>query len=277
VGRVEGATWIPSLVSEREPDGTWEDCTWAGGVMLANAGTGADWYARSRAEYEALRVAGGDGPAENPGDGSNLGQLAAGMAARYGWAPGRIDGWPAVALRGPGTAVAVTGRYAILPTHYRRHDPGFFGAHLAVAVKTHVGWWWLDPLAPAGYPGEPISSTDLGRFVATIGGALYVGIGRHPRMDIEAKIERWALDGGPGKVTTLGAPRIAGAVDWRYRLAYVTGQAGVNPRLELLARARLSDPTAVLDVDLRAALAAYRLTDPILADKLARIAAVLAE
>ena len=95
---VIAGTWIPSLVSEREPDGTWEDCTWASGVMLANAGTGGDWYARDRAEYEALRVAGGDGPAEKPGDGSNLGQLAAGMIARYGWAGARTDGITALAI-----------------------------------------------------------------------------------------------------------------------------------------------------------------------------------
>lgn len=77
--------------------------------------------------------------------------------------------------------------------------------------------------------------------------------------DFEAKIERWTLDGGPAKVTTLGAPKRAdGTVDYAAgRLAYVTGAGGANPTLTLLARARLTAPTDDEDAALRANLAAY--------------------
>ncbi len=269
------ATWIPSLVSEREPDGSWEDCTWASGVMLANAGAAGDWHPGTRAEYEALRVAGGDGPAENPHDGSNLGQLAVGMRSRYGWTGARADGWTAVSAVRPRTAVVVTGSYASLPTHFRRWDPAFGGGHAALAVRTPYRWWWLDPLAVRGYAGEEIAAATLGAFVRSIGPAMAIPIGKEARMDIAHKIERWILDGGPGNVTTLGAPRVAGVMDWSRRLAFVSGSGGVDPRLELIARSRLTEPSDELDEELRAALAAYQLIDPVATDKLARIAAVL--
>lgn len=275
---VVDGVFVPALVSERESDGSWEDCTWASGVMLANAGTGADWYPATRAEYEALRVAGGDGPAEKPHDGSNLVQLAAGMSARYGWSGARFDGWPAVERQPAGTALVVQGYYRTLPTHFRRWDAGFTGAHAAAVVRTPLGWWWLDPLAVPGYPGEPISATQLASFVRSIGGALAVTIGKEARMDIAMKVERWVLDGGPAKVTTLGAPRIAGVVDWKKRLAFLSGLAGAAPRLELIERARLSAPVDVLDDEFRAALSAYELADPIAAAaaaKYARIAAIV--
>lgn len=101
-------------------------------------------------------------------------------------------------------------------------------------------------------------------------------------MNIEHKIERWTLDGGPGKVTTLGAPILeSGTVDYSKRLAYLSDGGGANPRLELVDRfERLSVPDASKDVPLRSALANYAIPvtpDPRVASIKAKVAALNAD
>lgn len=177
----------PPQVTEREPDGTWEDCTWASGVMLNNAAHGAAVVPSDQAEYQALRVAGGDGPAEHTGDGSNALQLQVGIAARYGWtprrlgAPGIATSWAEIwAMLVPGVACVLQGSMSGLSTHYRRWDPPFAGDH-AVYVQREDALsrlWFQNPLAPASFPGEWLDKADAERYwTALRGGAVFAHIG----------------------------------------------------------------------------------------------------
>lgn len=180
-------TYRPPQVTEREPDGTWEDCTWASGVMLNNAAHGGPAVPSNQAEYQALRVAGGDGPAENTGDGSNALQLQTGIAKRYGWtpmrlgAPGISTSWAEIWARlVPGVGCVLQGAMAGLSTHFRRWDPPFAGAH-AVYVQREDDLprlWLQNPLAPANYPGEWLNKDDAGRYWSGLrGGAVFAHIG----------------------------------------------------------------------------------------------------
>ena len=180
-------TYRPPQVTEREPDGSWEDCTWASGVMLQNAAHGGPAVPSTQAEYQALRVAGGDGPAENTGDGSNALQLQTGIAKRYGWTPMRL-GAPGIATSWaeiwsklvPGVGCVLQGSMSGLSTHFRRWDPPFTGAH-AVYVQREgpePRLWLQNPLAPASYPGEWLNVADAERYwLGLKGGAVFAHIG----------------------------------------------------------------------------------------------------
>jgi hypothetical protein len=182
----------PPQCTEREPDGTWEDCTWASGVMLWNAVNGRARVPSTRKEYEALRVAGGDGPAEKPGDGSNLAQLQLGMDRRYGWGPNRIGppgtghpSWSTLLqhLDQPGNCAVVQGEMSAWPrdSKWNRWDRQFRGSHAAYVQRESdlARVWWMNPLAPASFAGEWMSLTDLRRFWDSwIGGAALGQVGR---------------------------------------------------------------------------------------------------
>ena len=72
------------------------------------------------------------------------------------------------------------------------------------------------------------------------------------------KAERWKIDGGPALVTTVGEPlKPEGTVDFTSRLALVSETAGVNPRLVIVPRSRLTPVTAALDLAFFGALANY--------------------
>src|SRR5262245_37471112 len=177
----------PRQCTEREPGG-YEDCTWCSGVMLANAGFGANIAPSTRTEYESLRVAGGDGPAENPGDGSNLGQLLVGMQRQYSWAPSGSSAhsdWIDVRerLEDVGDCAVLQGSMGVFAkdSHWRRWDAQFDGAH-AVFVERIDGddhLWWMNPQAPNKYQGEFISLADARRYYEGLdGGALYTRVGK---------------------------------------------------------------------------------------------------
>jgi hypothetical protein len=165
-------TYRPPQCTEREPGG-YEDCAWCSGVMLNNAAHGYPHAPSTRSEYEALRVAGGDGPAENPGDGSNPQQVRNGIIRRYGWAP-RIfaptwasnfddDVWP---LMAPGQAFVFTGRMGALSTYWRRWDPEFTGPHSMFGQRedSRDRIWCMNPLAPRSYPGEWMTRSQVRTF-----------------------------------------------------------------------------------------------------------------
>lgn len=163
----------PAQVSEREPDGTYEDCTWATGVMLWNARLGFNGAPNTRAEYEALRVAGGDGPAENSGDGSNYDQLALGMSRRYGWRPPVVTTTfdAAWGLFKPGVAMGWQGSMGGVNDYLRRWDVNFgangrLAPHSVLAIRDAAedACWWMNPLAPRSFPGERISKAMLQRY-----------------------------------------------------------------------------------------------------------------
>lgn len=159
------AVYHPAQCTERETNGD-EDCTWCTGVMLRNAEAGATVAPPTRAEYEALRVAGGDGPAENPGDGSNYGQMADGMEVRYGRRPTVFGGLrfeQAWSVLEPGVAMGWQGSMGAVTPHLRRWDPRFKGAHSALVIRddSQDRVWWMNPQAPNSYPGEYISKNTL--------------------------------------------------------------------------------------------------------------------
>lgn len=168
----------PAQVTERESDGSWEDCVWTTGVMIQNAAHAATVAPTSRAEYEALRVDGGDGPAEHTNDGSNYIQLVHGMLGRYGWAPTLGTGrqWATVQaiLAAPGTAMGIQGSLRTLSTHLRRWDPGSTVSHSVFVENDGNGLWWMNPLAPASYPGEYVSWADVQHFYEGLDNAAIV-------------------------------------------------------------------------------------------------------
>ncbi len=180
----------PVLVSEREPGG-YEDCTWASAVMLNNAHHGWTDRPPTRAEYEALRVAGGDGPPENPGDGSNQQQAETGILRRYQWdavrlgVPGTQRSFDYLWDRlGKGVGASVQGYMGAFPagSHWRRHDPGFRGPHCTYVQRedSQDRVWWMDPLAPGTYPGEWMSKNDLRRYVSQMAGGYLLARVSHP-------------------------------------------------------------------------------------------------
>lgn len=185
------STYVPPQCSEQEAGG-WEDCTWCAGVMLNNAAHGTTVSPNTRLEYEALRVAGGDGPAEKPGDGSNNGQLRTGIRNRYHWEP-ELMGPPAephrpwadvkAKIAHIGDVAALAGTMAAFPAghHLRRWDPGFHAGHQVFVMKRDAlpRFWWMNPQAPNSYPGEWVSESDVRAFYeGFVGGALFAKVGQ---------------------------------------------------------------------------------------------------
>lgn len=204
----------PPQCSEREPDGSWEDCTWATGVDLQNAAFGRQVVPTTRTEYEALRVAGGDGPAERSGDGSNYGQLATGMRVRYDWTPTVRSGLPfdqAWALMKPGMGAGWQGSMGTIPSLYRRWDVGFRGGHSFYVQRedTRDRVWLLNPQAPNSWPGEWLSKADLksyyeglrGAAIATVRIGMFGGL---PDSDTEEEVIEIIVDPYPVPLPATG-------------------------------------------------------------------------
>lgn len=170
--------WLTTVCTEREPDGVYEDCTWASGVMLANEAHGRRRYPQTQAEYEALRADGND-PVTPGNPGSNVDDLLLGLRVRYQLIPSRLTTWAQVAAVPIGTALVPSGLYASLPARLRRWS-NFTGGHAVCVVRIEAGWWWLDPLAPKDYAGESISATELRAFFTGVAGpwALAVTVGQ---------------------------------------------------------------------------------------------------
>ena len=154
-------------ISEREPDGSWEDCTWD---------TGLEWYrlvhdARKPAthtEAQLLRRASGE-PATG---GSNLNDLARGIKARYGTivAARTSNLWATVGSRMEvaNTVAVVQGNMkAFGPLHrLSKWDRNFDGAHAMLVMRYKGLLLWCDPEAPtsADVP-VTITMTELHQFV----------------------------------------------------------------------------------------------------------------
>lgn len=157
-------------LTEREADGTYEDCSWASAVEFARS-VGQNAPA-TRAEYEALRLASGD--IATPGNpGSNLWDVERGMKKRYGWAGTIGTGTGHLTV---GRSAIVTGSMGVWPvgSKWRRWDADFAGNH-AVAVfrlDSLARIWWCDPLAPTGWNGEWMPMAELQKFMAPLGSRL---------------------------------------------------------------------------------------------------------
>lgn len=164
----------PPQVTEREPDGEWEDCTWCSGVMFANAANERERYPSTQREYETLRAASGD----SMEGGSNLFDLERGMARRYGWSVDPQTGFDAWwADMTPGTGSVLQGLMGALSDHLRRWDD-FTGAHAVYCQRedTRDRVWWMNPLAPKAYAGEWVSKTACRAYYNAQPGAHWVTI-----------------------------------------------------------------------------------------------------
>jgi hypothetical protein len=162
-------------ISEREPDGSWEDCTWDSGL---------EWYRlvydasvpATHTEAQKLRAASGE-PATG---GSNLGDLAKGIKARYGkTVPARISGIAALKLAlTPGKVAVIQGSMSAFgPTHrLSYYDRNFDGAHAVLLINLAGILKWCDPEAPtnANVP-VTVSWAEVAQFVTAFAGQHLVG------------------------------------------------------------------------------------------------------
>lgn len=158
-------------ITEREGDGTWEDCTWCSGL---------EWYRltydkskpATHAEAEALRAAAG----KPPTGGSNTEDLRRGIKARYGVSvvpeiSGFSNLWNALL---PGMAAMVQGSMKAFPPTHRlsKWDPSFDGGHAVCVMRiSATELLWCDPEAPTG-AAVPVTITkaELQSFVTAFGG-----------------------------------------------------------------------------------------------------------
>ena len=155
-------------VTEREV-GPWRDCTFASMLEVLRFGfPDGEAIPPTVAEKEAYRAAAG-----LPDDhlGANLPTAIAAAELRYDLAGGYVltSDWMVVrAAMLHGDLLVVTGSMAHVPSHLRRYDPSFDGAH-AVAAR---GFVWCDPLAPKGlYGGELVGSATWQAFFTGLAGA----------------------------------------------------------------------------------------------------------
>lgn len=174
-------TGLPNHVhiSEREADGTWEDCTWDSGL---------EWFRdcydprkpATHAEAQLLRRASGE-PATG---GSNLGNLADGIRIRYGVTiPARISARTILSVLTPGKAAVVQGSMSAFgPTHRLSvYDRNFDGAHAVYIANVGGKYLWCDPEAPttANVPVE-VSAAEITKFVNAFAGQAVVATVRQP-------------------------------------------------------------------------------------------------
>lgn len=158
-------------ITERDGTTPWNDCTWASGL---------EWYRlvydASRpatiAEMHALRAASG----EPTTGGSNLGDLARGIAARYHVTiPARVDN---NTLPQPGQAAVVQGSMVAFGSSnpLSKWDPSFDDSHAVLVMNLGGVFYWCDPEAPAGAAVPVvISKADLLAFISKFNGQSVIG------------------------------------------------------------------------------------------------------
>lgn len=161
-------------ISEREPDGSFEDCTWDAGLEFYRDAIDPSKPA-THAEAQALRAASG----EPPTGGSNLGDFRRGVAARYHRTlPPAINAHGILTALKPGYVGLVQGSMSAFgPLHVlSKFDRNFDGGHAVWAGRTPGGaLLWCDPEAPttADVP-VLISEANLQKFVDAFAGQAIV-------------------------------------------------------------------------------------------------------
>lgn len=159
-------TSIPTHIhiSEREADGTWEDCTWDSGLEFYRDAFDARKPA-THAEAQALRRASG----EPDTGGSNLGDFARGVKARYGVTlPAPVAARTILSVLTPGKCATVQGSMAAFGSTnpLSKWDRNFDGGHAVYLANVGGVLLWCDPEAPttADVP-VIISRSDVQKFV----------------------------------------------------------------------------------------------------------------
>ncbi len=217
----------PEFVTERQA-GRWKDCLWASGAMLIDKWTNGE----TTVGRERLRRLSGD-----LRGGSTLADLSRAFARLdldLRRSPGGGDAvtWSALLNRlAAGGGAVLLGDQHHMPRYFGRWDRKFWartgkGDDHAVYVEGYnprTGLVWLmDPLAPAGWPGEWVRAATLRRFAWTRGGAVVAAMTPSARPAPFAGVEL----GDPGASTTAGALRVAwplGAADgWTFQGADAT-------------------------------------------------------
>jgi len=169
----------PPQVTEREvshlwvdersmDDAAWEDC----GPCTALECVIASGYSAPPTHYEeeSLRMDAGYGPL----GGTDVPHLAAGIAKRYGITIGQVGGLSDLpSALTPGLAAFAIVAPAKLPSSHvlRKYvGTGFARLHfIYLANEGAAAPWMLDPAAPSGYLGNPLSWSDLA--LCYVGGA----------------------------------------------------------------------------------------------------------
>jgi hypothetical protein len=164
--------YSPQFVTEREP-GHWKDCLWASASMLIDKWTAG----RLTISKSRLRKLSGDlhGGSKLNLVGRVLREI--GLPARASPTGGAFVTWTDLRARlATGGGAILLGDDSKLPRWFGRWDPAFWqgtrkGDDHAVYLdrydRVHDRFWIMDPLAPAGWPGEWISSRDLRAFAWT--------------------------------------------------------------------------------------------------------------
>jgi hypothetical protein len=161
-------------ISEREADGTWEDCTWDSGLEFYRDAIDSSVPA-THTEAQALRKASGD----TMTGGSNLGDFRKGVAARYhDTLPAAISNKGILTALKPGYCAAVQGSMSAFgPTHRLSvYDRNFDGSHQVYLARLLDGTLlWCDPEAPtsAAVP-VVVSAAEVTKFVGAFAGQAIV-------------------------------------------------------------------------------------------------------
>jgi len=161
-------------ISEREADGSFEDCTWDSGLEFYRDAIDPSKPA-THAEAQALRAASG----EPPTGGSNLGDFRRGVAARYHHTlPAAISNKGILTALKPGMVGTVQGSMSAFgPLHVlSKWDRNFDGGHATWVARTPSGvLLWCDPEAPTSADVPVLISEDnLQKFVNAFNGEAIV-------------------------------------------------------------------------------------------------------
>jgi len=147
--------------SEREATSPWYACVYAA-YLTAQVAAGHGRFplgAFTTTERKAFEASQTIKPIGASGNFS-----AADQAARNRYGPGFVMHSAtdlAALLARPGLVLAVAGLNSRLVTRLRHWQPSYTAGHAAAIVTLGPGLLWLDPLAPMGYLGEPISASEL--------------------------------------------------------------------------------------------------------------------
>ncbi len=160
-------------ISEREADGSWEDCTWDAGLEFYRDAIDSSVPA-THAEAQALRAASG----EPPTGGSNLGDFRRGVAARYHHTlPPAINAHDILAHLAPNWCATVQGSMKAFGSTHRlsAYDRNFDGAHDVYIANVGGKLYWCDPEAPT-LAAVPVTVTpaEVQAFVNAFGGEAIV-------------------------------------------------------------------------------------------------------
>jgi hypothetical protein len=161
-------------ISEREADGSFEDCTWDSGLEFYRDAIDSSKPA-THAEAQALRAASG----EPPTGGSNYGDFRRGVAARYhDTLPAAIPAKNILTALKPGYCAMVQGSMSAFgPTHpLSVYDRNFDGSHSVYMARLLDGTLlWCDPEAPTS-AAVPVKVTvyEVGKYVNAFAGQAIV-------------------------------------------------------------------------------------------------------